>query len=129
MELYENGPRFVFNDRETADSFCTVLRQDGFKYDVVTIIDVFNKSGNALPVELLKDGFHYGYSRKEIKKFKPERDGNRWIVRMPVPGRMIRDRNGYWTTNPEDPMDIPTMSDRQILEKCINQLAKFVKGG
>lgn len=129
METIDRAPRFSFPTKEKADEFCKKLRVDGLKYDVVTINDVIRKSGNPLPYGLMVDGYKYGYSRKEIKKFKPEKAYGNWIVRMPIPGKMVRDPNGYWTTDAQDPMDIPDKTSEEILGKMRERLKKDAEGG
>ena len=129
METIDRAPRFSFPTKEKADEFCKKLREDGLKYDVVTINDVIRRSGNPLPYGLMVDGYKYGYSRKEIKKFKPEKAYGNWIVQMPIPGKMVRDPNGYWTTDAQDPMDIPERTAKEILGKMMEQLKKDAGGG
>lgn len=129
METIDRAPRFSFPTKEKADDFCKKLREDGLKYDVVTINDVIRRSENPLPYGLMVDGYKYGYSRKEIKKFKPEKVGGNYIVRMPIPGKMIRDPNGYWTTDAQDQMDIPDRTPEEILGKMMEQLKKDAGGG
>ena len=66
-----------------------------YKYGVVVINDVLKEGGKPL----VPNGLQYGYARKDIKKVQPVEEDSEWIVQLPAPGRMVRDYNGYWTTD------------------------------
>ena len=108
MVIFDREARFSFSSKAEADNFCKKLREDGMKYDVVTILDILRLRGDPIPYEMIQSnvGYHYGYSRKEIKKFKPEKIGSGWVVRMGMPGKMVRDENGYWTTDTVNLLDL-----------------------
>jgi hypothetical protein len=97
MDIIDTIPRFTFTAKGDAEAFCKRMREATYKYDVVTVNDILkdlNRTG-----KLVSEGFRYGYSRKEIKKLKIVKDGICWQVVFPSkPGKMVRDRHGYWTT-------------------------------
>ena len=96
METIDKAPRFSFPTKDEADEFCKKLKEAAYKYDVVIINDILRVRG--LPG--VPEGYHHGYDRKTVKKIKPVKEGSRWQVQMPMPGKMTRDENGFWTTVP-----------------------------
>ena len=69
-----------------------------YKVDVVTMNDIYSDKDRR--GKRTTEGFQYGYTRKELKKLKVEFDGFKWGVRFPGnPGKLVRDKNGYWTTD------------------------------
>ena len=94
MDISKWEPQYTFRTKTLAEEFCMKLRQEAGKYDIITVNDILRE----VKEPIMEDGFHYGYHKKEIRKLKAEKDGKQYVVRFPAPGRMIRDRNGYWTT-------------------------------
>lgn len=104
MDMLEKAPCFTFRTKEKAEQFITLLKKDAYKYDILTVNDVriardFFEGTVGAPVT---GGFEYGYPKKEIKKLKAEKAANGWMVAFPLPGRLVRDQNGYWTTEEKD---------------------------
>lgn len=98
MDLFDLKPMFIFRTRELANQFCERMRHNAAKYDVVTVNDILKDQEK----QAAKQGFKYGYSKAEIKKLKPVMEQGKWFVIFPKPGKMVRDKNGYWTTIPAD---------------------------
>ena len=98
MAIFDNAPSFEFRTRTLGEEFCKRLRDMAYKIDVVTLNDIYKDR----KVQLVPEGYSYGYSRKEIKKLKAERSGEIWAVYFPIPGKLVRDKNGYWTTESVD---------------------------
>lgn len=96
MCKFDRGANFTFRTKTEANDFCKRMRQASARYDVVVVNDVLKDRGEPL----VMNGFHYGYNKKEIKKWKPEKtETGKWQVHVPRPGKMIRDGStGYWTT-------------------------------
>ena len=94
MDILEKPLQFPFKRKSEAESFLKELRDEAYKYDVVTINDVLLIRGE----RSIPEGYKYGYHRDELKKLKAKPGMEGWTVELPLPGRMIRDRNGYWTT-------------------------------
>lgn len=88
--------KFTFSTKAKGEEFCKALRNMVNKYDVVTCNDVLEQYGD---VGKFTKYYNIGYNKSEIKKLKVIKE-NTWVVEFPAPGRMIRDKNGYWTTEP-----------------------------
>lgn len=105
MDMLEKAPHFSFKTQEKANQFIALLKKDVYKYDILTVNDVlriargFFEETVGAPVI---GGFEYGYSKRQIKKLKAEKVGSGWVVFFPLPGRLVQDKNGYWTTEEED---------------------------
>lgn len=96
MSTFDQPFGFIFRTRTLGDEFLRKIRDAAYKYDVVVLNDILKEHDR--DANLHPQGYHYGYSKKEIRKLKVEKDGVHWLVRFPEPGRMVRDENGYWTT-------------------------------
>lgn len=94
METFDRAPRFSFPTKDEAEGFCKWLRGETYKYDVVIINDILRER----KIPTVPEGWHCGYDRKIAKKLKPKKSGSFWLVELPIPGRMVRDENGYWKT-------------------------------
>ena len=94
MEIFGKEPRFTFDSKEEADGFLKKLREDSLKYDVITMNDILARRLIRTEIE----GYHYGYHKDEIKKMKVVKENGEWCITMPIPSKMVRDENGYWTT-------------------------------
>lgn len=98
MDIFEKDGGLFFPTKREAEQFLQKVKNMAYKIDVVTVNDVLINSGRAVKAEYHRDGLKYGYARKEIRKWKAEKIGSEYLVRIPAPGKMIRGENGYWTT-------------------------------
>ena len=100
MDILHDELELSFPTKEQATEFIQKMKQEAYKYDVITVIDVLKHHG--LP--LISGGFDWGYSKAMIKKLKARKNENdfpKWIVTFPKPGKLVRDKNGYWTVETE----------------------------
>ena len=104
MEIQERAPHFSFRTQEKASQFIALLKKDVYKYDILTVNDILIARDffEGVVGNPMTGGFDYGYSKRQIKKLKAEKVGSGWVVAFPLPGRLVRDKNGYWTTEEED---------------------------
>ena len=103
MDIFRQAPLFGFRTKTLGEEFLRRLREMAYKIDVVTVNDILKDRGE--PV--VPEGHHYGYDRKTIRKLKLEKNGSLWQVQFPLPGRMVRDGNGYWTAEETDIFRFP----------------------
>ena len=94
MEILDRAPSFTFRTKTLAEEFLKRMRRMTYLFDVVTLNDVMKDRGEPM----VTDGHSFGYHKNEVRKLKPKSIKNHWYVEFPVPSRMVRDRNGYWTT-------------------------------
>ena len=99
MEKIFTAPHFTFENKKKADEFLGTLRKMLYKYDVITVNDVMNVCKRPIQAEYYIDGLHFGYVKKDIQKIEPEKiSKTEYVVKLPMPGRMVRGPHGYWTT-------------------------------
>jgi len=102
MDIIHSELELPFRTKNDAVEFIRKMKQEVYKYDVITVLDVFRHHG--LPLN--GTAFDYGYDKKMIKKLKAEKqDNGGWLVKFPIPGKLIRDQNGYWTTENVQPVE------------------------
>ena len=103
MDVTEIPMHFVFGSKNKAEEFLKKLLQMSHSVGWVTVNDILREQ----TVPVIVGGGDYGYSRKDLKKVKPQKinpqkDGSWWHVIFSTPGKLVRDSNGYWTVE-----DIP----------------------
>lgn len=94
MDIFDRAPRFTFRTKTLAEEFLKRMREAVYKYDVVTVNDILKDRGEPT----VRNGHQFGYHRNEVRKLKPKSVERFWQVEFPIPSRMVRDSNGYWTT-------------------------------
>ena len=83
MEIIETAMTQTFDTKNRAEKYCKDLRDYAYRFGVVTVNDALHLADQTSKTGL--EGFHYGFIRKKKK--------------------MVRDRNGYWTTENDIPED------------------------
>lgn len=92
MDIFSIATQFAFGSKTLAEEFCRKLRHECHKVGYVTVNDILRIRKE--PTVL--GGGDYGYNKKAIQKLTAEKVDQEWTVKMPVPGKMIRDQHGYW---------------------------------
>lgn len=94
MSHFDSGMELTFGNRTEAKEFCRRLQSIEHNVGFVTVNDVLRtrKKPSCL------NGGNWGYNRDAVRRLKPKEDpdANEWVVKLPPPGKMIRDDNGYW---------------------------------
>lgn len=93
MKQKNMGPEFIFRTKGSADDFLKKLNRLAYNVGWITVNDILRDQH--LPVTA--GGGDAGYSKKDLRKIKPEKDGDSWKVIFPEPGKLVRDIHGYWT--------------------------------
>lgn len=91
----DRAPGFTFTSKKSGEEFLKKLRDLAYKVDVVTMNDILKEYGCGK----IPEGYMYGYHRSEVKKLKVEEAEHYWHVIFPIPGKLIRNQHGYWTTD------------------------------
>ena len=92
MNTIDKAPHFTFRTKEDAESFLAKMRRMAYNVGWVTANDILRDRGELVIV----GGGDCGYSKKDLKKIKPEKAGDSWQVCFPMPGKLVRDIHGYW---------------------------------
>lgn len=97
-DIFEKGLIIGFTKRSIAEDYIYKIKSAIYKIDVIPLMDVLKFAQRPIGDDWRLKSLKYGYSRKETRKLKPVKTKDGYIVIFPPPGRMIRDENGYWTT-------------------------------
>lgn len=100
-DIFENGLTLGFVTRNLANEYIETLRSKAYKIDIITLDEVMRMANREVDEDWRIKSLHYGYSRKEIYKLKPVRKNGSYLVIFKTPSLMVRDDNGYWTTERE----------------------------
>ena len=100
-DIFSDGLSLPFPKLKMAEDFVTKLRGITYKIDIITLNEVLQTAGEEIPKDLKIKGLQYGYSRKDIKRLKPRKARKGFVVSFDAPSLMLRDKNGYWTTERE----------------------------
>ena len=92
MNQIDRAPHFTFRTKTEADEFLKRLNKMAYNVGWVTVNDILRERKE--PV--VTGGGDWGYSKKDVKKVKPENIGDCWKVAFPMPGKLVRDDHGYW---------------------------------
>jgi hypothetical protein len=115
MELFNSKTRITFGSKREADQFLEKITHMSKTVGWATLNDILRLSGN----KTISNGGDYGFSKKDIRKLKPTKWFSEWEMIFPVPGKLVRDINGYWTVEdveqPEEVLDL-----WQALNSCVN---------
>lgn len=97
-DIFEKGVIFRFTKKSLAEVFVEKVKGAIYKIDVLPLADVLKFAQRPIGDDWRLKSLKYGYSRKETRKLKPVKTSDGYIVIFPAPGKMVRDQNGYWTT-------------------------------
>lgn len=106
MNQMDRAPHLTFRTKTEADEFLKKLSKMAYNVGWVTVNDILRERKEPVAA----GGGDYGYSKKDLKKVKPEKNGDCWQVHFDVPGKLVRDDHGYWV-----------IDNVQVLEKLTKE--------
>lgn len=94
LNLMENV--FLFDTKEEAKDFVDKVIRHARLYLYISLADMHRIKNGKYQID--PDGYDFmvGYNKSDVKYVKPEKYGNKWMVKYPVCGRIVMKENGTW---------------------------------
>lgn len=97
-DIFESGFQIWFTKHSLADEFVNWIMTRIGMVDAVALFDILRKAQRPVPEEWRSRSLKYGYARKDVRKLKPIKSDDGYLVILPAPKRIIPHPDGGSTT-------------------------------
>ena len=98
-DIFEHGLKLQYSRFKEADEFHKWIRDAIYKCDVVTLRDILVKSKRLVSDKWRIASLKSGYARKDIRKVKPIKTNDGYLLMLPPPKKIVRNPEGGFTTD------------------------------